>query len=67
MAEQGQGTCHIALGQVYAHQAEQGVRLREEKKQKQDKTGEIRWWMTCVIMNIVPVICGGSAFFFFFF
>lgn len=29
VAEQGQRTCHIALGQMHAHQAEQGVRLRE--------------------------------------
>ena len=29
MAEQGQGTCHVALGQVHANQAEEGVGLRE--------------------------------------
>lgn len=31
MAEQGQSTCHVALGQVHANQAEEGVGLREGK------------------------------------
>lgn len=37
MAEQGQSTCHIALGQVHAHQAEESVGLREESKTEQAK------------------------------
>lgn len=37
VAEQGQSTCHIALGQVHAHQAEESVGLREESKTEQEK------------------------------
>lgn len=40
MAEQGQGTCHISLGQVHAHQAEEGVGLREESKTKQKNVSD---------------------------
>lgn len=52
MVEQGQSTCHIALGQVCTHQTKEGVGLTKgETREQISQEGHSTWWWIITQQN----------------